>query len=136
MLIRLLYISRATGAITTTVTGSILESARVHNRVAGVTGILCQGQGLFIQILEGERSTVNRLYNTIIKDKRHQDVELVAIEEIQTRKFPNWSMAHVIISENDPIVQLKHPEFDPFEASGQQLQSLIDDLLKQSTPIH
>lgn len=136
MLIRLLYISRATGAITTTVTGSILELARVHNRVAGITGVLCQGQGLFIQILEGERSTVNRLYNTIIKDKRHQDVELVAIEEIQTRKFPNWSMAHVIISENDPIVQLKHPEFDPFEASGQQLQSLIDDLLKQSTPIH
>jgi len=135
MLIRLLYISRATGAITTTVTGSILESARVHNRVAGITGVLCQGQGLFIQILEGERSTVNRLYNTIIKDKRHQDVELVAIEEIQTRKFPNWSMAHVVISENDPIVQLKHPEFDPFEASGQQLQSLIDDLLKQSTPI-
>lgn len=135
MLIRLLYISRATGAITTTVTGSILESARVHNRVAGITGVLCQGQGLFIQILEGERSTVNRLYNTIIKDKRHQNVELVAIEEIQTRKFPNWSMAHVVISENDPIVQLKHPEFDPFEASGQQLQSLIDDLLKQSTPI-
>ena len=135
MLIRLLYISRATGAITTTVTGSILESARVHNRVAGITGVLCQGQGLFIQILEGERSTVNRLYNTIIKDKRHQNVELVAIEEIQTRKFPNWSMAHVVISEKDPIVQLKHPEFDPFEASGQQLQSLIDDLLKQSTPI-
>lgn len=136
MLIRLLYISRATGAITTTVTGSILESARVHNRVAGITGVLCQGQGLFIQVLEGERSTVNRLYNTIIKDKRHQDVELVAIEEIQERKFPNWSMAHVIISENDPIIQMKHPEFDPFEASGEQLNSLIDDLLKLSTPIN
>jgi len=136
MLIRLLYISRATGAITTTVTGSILESARVHNRVAGITGVLCQGQGLFIQVLEGERSTANRLYNTIIKDKRHQDVELVAIDEIQERKFPNWSMAHVIISESDPIIQLKHPEFDPFEASGAQLSSLIDDLLKLSTPIN
>jgi len=135
MLIRLLYISRAKGAITTTVTGSILESARVHNRVAGITGVLCQGQGLFIQVLEGERSTVNRLYNTIIKDKRHHDVELVAIEEIDARKFPNWSMAHVIISENDPIVQLKHPEFDPFEASAEQLHSLIDDLLKHATPI-
>jgi hypothetical protein len=44
-------------------------------------------------------------------------------------------MAHVIISENDPIVQLKHPEFDPFEASAEQLQSLIDDLLKHATPI-
>ena len=136
MLIRLLYISRAAGAITSTVTGSILESARVHNRVAGITGILCQGQGLYIQILEGERASVNRLYATLIKDKRHQDVELVSIEEIQKRKFPEWSMAHVIISESDPIVQLKHPEFDPFTASSAQLMSLIDDLLKHATPIH
>ncbi len=136
MLIRLLYISRAVGAITTTMTGSILASARVHNRVAGITGVLCQGQGLFIQILEGERSTVNRLYATLIKDKRHQDVELVAIEEIQTRRFPEWSMSHVVISENDPIVQLKHPEFDPFNATAEDLLSLVDDLLAQSSPIH
>ena len=136
MLIRLLYISRATGAITSTVTGSILASARVHNRVAGITGILCQGQGLYIQILEGDRASVNRLYATLIKDKRHQDVELVSIEEIQTRRFPEWSMTHVIISESDPIVQLKHPEFDPFTASSAQLMALIDDLLKHATPIH
>lgn len=136
MLIRLLYISRAVGAITTTMTGSILASARVHNRVAGITGVLCQGQGLFIQILEGERSNVNRLYATLIKDKRHQDVEMVAIEEIQTRRFPEWSMAHVVISENDPIVQLKHPEFDPFNARSADLMALVDDLLAQSSPIH
>ena len=125
MLIRLLYISRATGAITTTVTGTILESAKLHNPAAGITGVLCQGQGLFIQVLEGERSAVNRLYNNISKDKRHQDVELVALDEIKERKYPKWTMAHVIISENDPIIQLKHPEFDPFQASGQQLKELI-----------
>jgi hypothetical protein len=136
MLIRLLYISRAVGAVTTTVTGSILETARLHNRVAGITGVLCQGQGLFIQILEGERRAINRLYATLIKDKRHQDVELISIEEIETRKFPNWSMAHVIISESDPIVQLNHPEFDPYAASSEQLKALIEDLLKQSTPIN
>jgi hypothetical protein len=135
MLIRLLYISRAVGAVTTTVTGSILETARLHNRVAGITGVLCQGQGLFIQILEGERRAINRLYATLIKDKRHQDVELISIEEIETRKFPNWSMAHVIISESDPMVQLNHPEFDPYAASSEQLKALIEDLLKQSTPI-
>ncbi|MEY4447525.1 MAG: hypothetical protein RLZZ433_540 [Pseudomonadota bacterium] len=136
MLIRLLYISRAVGAVTTTVTGSILETARLHNRVAGTTGVLCQGQGLFIQILEGERRAINRLYATLIKDKRHQDVELISIEEIETRKFPNWSMAHVIISESDPMVQLNHPEFDPYAASSEQLKALIEDLLKQSTPIN
>ena len=136
MLIRLLYISRAVGAVTTTVTGSLLEPARLHHRGAGITGVLCQGQGLFIQILEGERRAINRLYATLIKDKRHQDVELISIEEIETRKFPNWSMAHVIISESDPMVQLNHPEFDPYAASSEQLKALIEDLLKQSTPIN
>lgn len=136
MLVQLVYISRANVPLTTTVTTTILESARVHNRVAGITGLLCQGQDLFIQILEGERSVVNRLYNTLIKDKRHKDVEIVSLEEIQVRKFPNWSMAHVIISEDDPIIQLNHPEFDPFNASADQLQELIADLLKHSTPIN
>jgi hypothetical protein len=97
---------------------------------------LCQGQGVFIQILEGERSNVNRLYATIIKDKRHQNVELVSIEEIQNRRFPEWSMAHVVISESDPIVQLKHPEFDPFTASASQMSDLIEDLLLNATQIH
>jgi hypothetical protein len=136
MLVQLLYISRANVPLTTTVTTTILESARVHNRVAGITGLLCQGQDLFIQILEGERSVVNRLYNTLIKDKRHKDVELVSLQEIQVRKYPNWSMAHVIISEDDPIIQLNHPEFDPFNASADQLQELIADLLTHSTPIN
>jgi hypothetical protein len=136
MLVQLVYISRANVPLTTTVTTTILESARVHNRVAGITGLLCQGQDLFIQILEGERSVVNRLYNTLIKDKRHKDVEIVSLEEIQVRKFPNWSMAHVIISEEDPIIQLNHPEFDPFNASADQLQELIADLFKHSTPIN
>jgi hypothetical protein len=136
MLIRLLYLSRAAGAITGTVTGSILEFARVHNKLEGITGVLCQGQGLFMQILEGERRPVNQLYNKLIKDKRHQDIELVSLEEIKERKFPNWSMAHVVISENDPIIQLKHPEFDPISASSAQMLALIDDLLNQSTPIN
>lgn len=136
MLVQLLYISRANVPLTTTVTTTILESARVHNRVAGITGLLCQGQDLFIQILEGERSVVNRLYNTLIKDKRHKDVELVSLQEIQVRKYPNWSMAHVIISEDDPIIQLNHPEFDPFNASSAQLQELTEDLLKHSTAIN
>jgi hypothetical protein len=42
----------------------------------------------------------------------------------------------VVISENDPIVQLKHPEFDPFNATAEDLLALVDDLLAQSSPIH
>ncbi len=45
-------------------------------------------------------------------------------------------MAHVVFSQHDPIVQLKHPEFDPFNATVADLMALVDDLLAQSSPIH
>ena len=135
MQVRLLYVSRAVGPQTTTVTGSILETARQHNQSNGITGVLCQGQGLFLQVLEGERSPVNRLYARILADPRHQDVELLHFEEISQRRFGNWSMAHVDLSSTDPMIQLQHPEFDPYSATGALMLAQLDDLLASGQPI-
>jgi hypothetical protein len=61
MLVRLLYVSQPTGPITTTVTTSILEKSNAYNKKENITGVLCQGSDLWIQVLEGERSKVVRL---------------------------------------------------------------------------
>ena len=68
MLVSLLYVSRAVGPQTTSVTSSILSTARGSNPVHGITGALFQGQGLYLQVIEGERSAVNRLYACILGD--------------------------------------------------------------------
>ena len=52
---RLLYVSRAVGPQTTTMTTSILAQAQAHNAAQGITGVLCQGQGFFFQVIEGGR---------------------------------------------------------------------------------
>ena len=136
MMVRLLYVSRPVVPLTTTVTGSILATARAHNSANGITGALCQGQGLFLQVLEGERGAVNRLYGRIMQDRRHQDVELLQLEEITERRFGQWSMAHVDLSSLDPMVQLKHPEFDPYSASGAFAMTLLEELLAAGSPIN
>lgn len=135
MLVRILYASRAVGPQTTTVTASILSTAQAHNRKQQITGVLCQGDGLYLQVLEGERSTVNRLYAQILADQRHKDVELLHLEEISVRRFPSWSMALVNLSEHDPMVQMKHPEFDPFSASGVFVLQFVDELISSGRPI-
>ena len=129
MQIRALYVSRAVGPQTTTVTTSILQTAQAHNRQHGIGGVLCQGQGLYLQVLEGERSAVHRLYSRIIADSRHKDVEMLHLEEVSKRRFAGWSMAHVNLAEDDPMVKLNHPEFDPYSASGAYVMTLIDELL-------
>jgi Sensors of blue-light using FAD len=129
MLIRLLYVSRAVGPQTTTVTTSILGAAQAFNAAQGISGVLCQGQGLYLQVLEGERRAVNRLYASILRDPRHTDVELLQLEEVTARRFAAWSMAHVLLRDDDPMILMQHPEFDPYTASGAFVLRLVDELV-------
>jgi hypothetical protein len=127
--VRVLYVSRAVGPQTSTVTASILATAHRHNRANGITGVLCHGQGLYLQVLEGERGAVNALYARIIADQRHRDLVLLQMEEITWRRFPDWSMAHVSLSDQDPMIQMNHPEFDPYSATGAFVLNLVDELV-------
>lgn len=135
MLIRMLYLSRSVGPQTTTMTSSILASAQGFNSQNGITGVLCQGQGFFIQALEGERGAVNRLYRKILQDPRHHDVDLLLLDDIEQRRFGRWSMAHVVLSERDPRVQMQHPDFDPYATPGRVLLARLDELIASGHPI-
>ena len=135
MLTQLIYISRAVGPQTTTVTSQILETARAFNKSHDLTGVLCQGKGLYVQVLEGERSVVNSLYRRIAADSRHVDAEIVLFGEIKNRQFKEWSMALVNLSIDDPMVTMKHPEFDPYSADSRAIIGLIAELLSSSSAI-
>lgn len=135
MLIRLLYASRATGPQTTTVTASILQTAQQHNAAQGISGVLCQGQDMYLQVLEGERAEVNRLYARIVADTRHQDVQLLLVQDITRRQFGQWGMAHVNLSSRDPMVALGHPEFDPYAVPGERALELLLQLVADGRPI-
>ena len=111
---------------------SVITDSACESRV---TGVLCQGQGFFFQVIEGERSKVNALYRRISADKRHQDVEILHYEEIHERRFGQWSMALVHLSVDDPMVRLHHPDFDPYSASGPQVMQQVLDLLESGQPI-
>ena len=128
MHIQLLYVSRAVGPQTSTVTASILTTAQANNPRHGIGGVLCQGQGLYLQLLEGKRSAVNRLFASILVDARHTDVELLHLQEVERPRFAAWSMAHVELRADDPMILMQHPEFDPYSAPGAIAMRLIDEL--------
>ena len=131
MLIRMLYVSTAVGPITTTVTGTILRSAQAFNADHGITGVLCQGQGVYLQVLEGKRSDINTLYGRIAADKRHKDVQLMAFEDITHRRYGAWAMAHVDLNAADTVLALKDSDaqFDPYAATSEKVMARIDALI-------
>jgi hypothetical protein len=131
MLIRLIYVSKAVDPQTRGLTDSILQKAHAWNTQNDITGVLCEGQGVFLQALEGERGTVTRLYARISADPRHRDLELIHCESITERRYGQWSMARVRLSDVDPQTTIVWPEFDPYSASGALVMARIDELIAQ-----
>lgn len=134
MLVRLLYASRATADVDADALQHILRASRANNALLGVTGALClcPGEGIFMQVLEGGRSAVNRLYQRIAQDKRHRDVELLAYEEIGERRFAGWSMGQVNMQRLNPALLLKYsekPTLDPYSVSGAVTMALFHELV-------
>lgn len=135
MLIRLIYVSKAVGPQNRTLTDSILRKANTWNTQDDITGVLCEGQGMFLQVLEGERGKVTRLYARIFADPRHTDLELIHCECITRRRYGKWSMARVSLSDVDPQTKIIWPEFDPYSANGALVMARIDELVARGSPV-
>lgn len=138
MLVRLMYASRAAESVDTEELNAILRQSRSGNHEVGITGVLCACGGVFIQVLEGGRAAVNRLYNRISRDPRHVDVTLLTYEEIGERRFGGWAMGQVTLSRLNPAVLLKYSEtatLDPYAVSGKVSMALFDELVANATVV-
>ena len=71
----------------------ILAASRRNNAQAGITGALMFNSGCFAQILEGPRSELEQTFERIQRDPRHTGVVVLDYARMETRSFPNWSMA-------------------------------------------
>jgi hypothetical protein len=129
MLIQLIYVSKAVGPQTPQTTEAILRTARAFNAANDVTGVLCEGQGVYLQAIEGESRTVTALYARIAADPRHGDLTLIHCESIAERRYGAWTMARVDLSDVDPQTRIDWPALDPYSARGRQVMARIDELL-------
>lgn len=132
MLVRLLYASRLASGAGGDVIESILAQSRNKNPALGITGVLCHGGDVFMQVLEGGRAPVNALYNKIAGDSRHREVVLLHYEEIHERRFGGWTMGQVNLAKINPSTLLKYlekPELDPFAVSGRASLALVEELI-------
>ncbi len=132
MLVRLLYASRLSTAAGADAIDSILAQSRRKNPDLGITGVLCHGGKVFMQVLEGGREPVNALYNKIAADSRHEQVILLHYEEIAERRFGNWTMGQVDAQTVNPALLLKYSKtarLDPFVITGQATMSLLMELV-------
>jgi len=137
MLVRLLYASRAVDTRAETIE-AILHECRARNPNGGITGVLCYGGGIFLQVIEGGRMAISQLYSQIQRDTRHKDVVLLQYEEITERRFAGWTMGEVNMTRINASILLKYaekPELDPYSVSGQVSMALLEELMATASII-
>ncbi len=133
-LCRLIYCSQAAPNVEYYELKDILEKSEKNNAPVGITGMLCFGDSMFLQCLEGNRTVVSQTYHRIANDKRHFDAELIECIEVQERVFQEWSMKVVqlgtLVPEKMRGVLLKYsssPTFIPsFMTPHQCLKFMLE----------
>ena len=90
---RITYVSTSTSPLSQATLDEIGNVSARNNARCNVTGILLTGGDIFLQILEGEVTEVDRTLERIRQDPRHGDLQLIKVENsAATRLFPAWSM--------------------------------------------
>ena len=100
MIFTLVYISKAAQEMNEDELVDLLNVSRRNNILKNVTGMLLYRNGEFMQALEGNKESVEELFNIISQDDRHESVIVLSRKEIVERVFDNWSMGFENLSGN------------------------------------
>ncbi len=119
---RLVYTSRATEPLGTLALFDLLNKARLKNARLGITGHLLYADGLFTQCIEGPPEAIELLWQSLLKDPRHEAISVISRQPVTARRFKEWAMA---FSSYRYLNDLNMPGFFPLDANGQSEKSLL-----------
>jgi len=131
-LCQLVYISRitSTGLSSPSTLNDISETAVERNQIDNVTGILCYGNGYFLQCVEGSEQALTNLKNRLLVDDRHKELKILDFSEITKRRFASWSLRSITLERwmtKEPELKKLMP-FKPYEWDSNEWQKFLDVL--------
>jgi hypothetical protein len=85
-------VARKNGAVIPIGLADIFSAARKKNALLQVTGLLSYRGGYYIQVIEGDNETIDKLFSQIKSDRRHEQVTVLLDFEITQRCFQEWNM--------------------------------------------
>ncbi|CAO3438826.1 BLUF domain-containing protein [Azospirillum doebereinerae] len=92
-MLTLVYRSDAAVLLPQSALSDLCFQSAAKNLRLGITGFLVEHEGTFLQVLEGKPPDVDRLFDRIVTDARHQNVSILSHEISQDQRiFGFWSM--------------------------------------------
>lgn len=142
-LIRVTYVSRSTFKPFGAQSGiepnvaRILSQSRSNNLHRNLVGVLYYGNGCFFQCLEGNSEDIDHLLESLRRDPRHRDLEVLSRESIESLSFMDWNMKYVSVDQKvqDLLKQNGMKRFDPYQFSPEMIKQLVDVFHQLPEPV-
>lgn len=131
-LCQLIYLSHitSTGLSNSSTLNDIAEVSIKHNNIDNITGILCYGNGCFLQCVEGTEQALTNLKNRLLVDNRHKDLTILDFSALTERRFLGWSLRSITLERwmmNEPKLKSFVP-FRPDLWNAHECQQFLDIL--------
>ena len=81
----------------------MVNQLKVNNLKLGITGSLFYHNLRFIQVLEGEKDSVELTMSTLEKDNHHKNIQRIIDQGIKKRGFKQWGKDSLNLSEDENI---------------------------------
>ncbi|BBM88016.1 BLUF domain-containing protein [Candidatus Uabimicrobium amorphum] len=134
MEIRLTYVSKFSRRLSNEEIEQIGEVSQRNNSRENLTGMLVALGGMFFQVIEGDKDKVERLFDKICRDDRHNRVIMIRVEEdIEQRNFFAWGMKTLNL-DNQIGALIQQPIQTLFSVMLEQLQHrcFLENILMQT----
>lgn len=111
----------------------IVLPSGLKNRRLDITGVLWFSNTRFLQIIEGPRTAVESVFESILNDDRHLDIDSISKGPISNRSFTRWRM-RALPGEQDRFIDELVEHYTPAQhrlegaTSSEAPESIIDQL--------
>lgn len=116
------YVSTETDPFDDERLAALLAQSRRSNHEHDLTGMLLHRRGRFFQVLEGPQDAVDALIAKIREDARHHDIRILLRENLDDRRFDEWTMGY------EPIGVPSTPPPEGFRDTFDDLESADDEI--------
>jgi len=121
-LVSVSYVSTETDPFDDERLAALLAQSRRSNHEHDLTGMLLHRRGRFFQVLEGPQDAVDALIAKIREDARHHDIHILLRENLDDRRFDEWTMGY------EPIGVPSTPPPEGFRDTFDDLESADDEI--------
>lgn len=95
----ILYVSVADPALVSDDIYQLVGNAQQRNTQDNISGVMLYNGLNFLQLIEGEETTIDACFQRILSDKRHSGVVTLRNENCTVREFPLWAMRYSLVEQ-------------------------------------